>query len=321
MTDTTMINIDAALRSRGLPVHARTQVQAAMHVSKPVRDHMQKMHDLRLDPDLLEKTPQGLVYHGDVYWAGLGLKQLPDLLWKVDGDVDCSNNHLTSLKNLPEHIQGDLRCAGNNLPKDTEKPRGVRGKFVCCAEPPPRKYSGQHHTTIDPKTAVRLEKQPAPAVKHGDHYGRAEAAAEPPTYHDDATTAGVLFDFFAKPQKRTLSVRGNTLVFSGTTAGNFIARVTVQESRRTYRFQPIYSKDSSGYTGVILMDVLDAGGAYLERDLNRKFPLAGVKSQRDVTVALARIVLAADAAAGPRVVPTRKPRRTLEEWVAERGVS
>lgn len=194
-----MSEINTALKNRGLSVKTRKQLQfaktakkiaakhghtaeAAVHRAMPGKDYLEKLRSLRLDPDLVEKAESGLVYHGDVYWAGLGLKQLPDLLWKVTGDMDVSNNDLTSLKNAPAHVLGDFICFGNKLPEDVKKPTGVHGKFIP-VQPRTRPVftgaPGQIRTKVDSKHLVRLEKLPAPDQRHDDLYGRAHAGHEP----------------------------------------------------------------------------------------------------------------------------------------------
>jgi len=55
-----------------------------------------------------------IITRGDVNLNDLCLKKLPHYKY-VDGDFDCSNNHLTSLKGSPMYVGCSFNCTYNLL--------------------------------------------------------------------------------------------------------------------------------------------------------------------------------------------------------------
>lgn len=74
-------------------------------------------------------TSDGVNVKGDVWLYDYGLKKLPFMFNKVDGNFYCHKNKLTSLLGAPNIVTGDFLCNNNQLTSLEYSPKVVGGNF------------------------------------------------------------------------------------------------------------------------------------------------------------------------------------------------
>ena len=108
----------------------------------------------------LNDLPEGFVIKGDLDLSDKKLEELPDLSKvTVEGNFNCSANHLTSLEGAPKEVGGDFYCSYNQLTSLKGAPEKVGGDFGCDEDIAEKYGLGETFTLDELKASERYIKE------------------------------------------------------------------------------------------------------------------------------------------------------------------